>query len=79
MIVRVWEVKKVECYARAETFTEAVAPVAFNGSYALAVANCDPMQNLWGEAHLTLFSPYTYGGKTLEAHVTLIQVTVPYL
>ena len=25
MIVRIWEVKRVACYARAETFTEAVA------------------------------------------------------
>ena len=28
MIVRIWEVKRVACYARAETFTEAVASVA---------------------------------------------------
>ena len=28
MIVRVWEVKRVACYARAETFTGAVASVA---------------------------------------------------
>ena len=28
MIVRIWEVKRVACYARAETFTEAVALVA---------------------------------------------------
>ena len=27
-IVRIWEVKIVACYARAETFTEAVASVA---------------------------------------------------
>ena len=27
MIVRIWEVKRVACYARAETFTEAVASV----------------------------------------------------
>ena len=28
MIVRIWEVKIVACYARAKTFTEAVASVA---------------------------------------------------
>ena len=28
MIVRIWEVKRVACYGRAETFTEAVASVA---------------------------------------------------
>ena len=28
MIVQIWEVKRVACYARAETFTEAVASVA---------------------------------------------------
>ena len=28
MIVRIWEVKRVACYARAETFTEVVASVA---------------------------------------------------
>ena len=28
MIVWIWEVKRVACYARAETFTEAVASVA---------------------------------------------------
>ena len=28
MIVQIWEVKRVACYARAETFTEAVGAVA---------------------------------------------------
>ena len=28
MIVRIWEVKRVVCYARAETFAEAVVSVA---------------------------------------------------
>ena len=28
MIVQIWDVKRVACYARAETFTEAVASVA---------------------------------------------------
>ena len=28
MLVQIWEVKRVACYARAETFTEAVASVA---------------------------------------------------
>ena len=28
MIVRIWEVKRVACYARADTFTEAVVSVA---------------------------------------------------
>ena len=28
MIVQVWEVKRVACYARAETFTEAVTSLA---------------------------------------------------
>ena len=28
MIIRIWEVKRVACYARAETFTEADATVA---------------------------------------------------
>ena len=27
MIIQIWEVKRVACYARAETFTEAVASV----------------------------------------------------
>ena len=43
MIAQIWEVKRVACYARAETFTKAVASVAsiieateataLNGSY----------------------------------------------
>ena len=43
MIVRIWEVKRVACYARAETFTEAVAPVASMVAMPLARARARAM------------------------------------
>ena len=37
MIVKIWEAKRVACYARAETFTEAVASMV---ALPLVVATC---------------------------------------
>ena len=47
MIVRIWEVKRVACYARAETFTEAVASmVAMHlPKYIHTVYNRDSMRS----------------------------------
>ena len=41
MIVRIWEVKTVAFYARAETFSEAIASVASMVALPLVVATCN--------------------------------------
>ena len=47
MIVRIWEVKRVACYARAEIFTEAVASVASMVATPMHVHTLYVLQNMF--------------------------------